>query len=55
MIFNKIYEKTEYKKHKEEILEQLKDKDKFDALSNKYQEFLNNNYIAESVNTNNCE
>lgn len=55
IIFNKQYEEVNYEKNKKEILDQLKDSKSFDFLVQKYSDFLNQNYISESVNTNNCE
>jgi hypothetical protein len=55
MIFNTQYSKEEYLTHKKEILEQLNNQKQFDFLVNKYKEFLDKNYISESVNINNCE
>jgi len=55
LIFNKQYEKQEYFKIKEEILKKLNNKKEAKDLIEKYNNFIKDNLIKESLDTNRCE
>lgn len=55
MIFNKQYLKDDYFKIKDDILNRFKNYNEFKSLENNYYNFLDQNYISNSININNCE
>lgn len=54
-IFNKQYDKSDFENSKKEILKKLKTVSWYKILEKEFQEFLDKNYISESLNTNRCE
>jgi hypothetical protein len=55
MIFNKKYDKIEYLKIKTEIYNKLNSKTELNVILEKYDSFLKENHILQTVKINKCE